>query len=281
MLAPRRGLTAIGLAIEGLMAFFLEATFVGLFFFGWDKLSRVQHLAVTCLLALGTNLSALWILIANGWMQYPAGAIFNPDTMRMELTSFWELFFNPVAQAKFVHTVSAGYVTGSVFVMAISAYYVLRGRNLEFARRSMTVAASFGLLSAVCVVVLGDESGYMAGENQQMKVAAIEAMWQTQSPPASFTLFGIPDKDARATHYKVEIPAVLGLIATRSFTTEVPGIDKLVAANAEHIKAGLLTYAALQKARANPGDQNARGEVAQTWHELGYALLLKRYRADI
>src|SRR5438046_651828 len=128
------------LAIEGLMAFFLEATFIGLFFFGWEKLSKVQHLAVTCLLALGTNLSALWILIANGWMQYPVGATFNPDTMRMELTSFWDLFFNPVAQAKFVHTVSAGYVTGSVFVMAVSAYYVLRGRNGEFARRSMTVA---------------------------------------------------------------------------------------------------------------------------------------------
>src|SRR4051794_27982627 len=139
------------LAIEGLMAFFLEATFIGLFFFGWDKLSKVQHLVVTCLLALGTNLSALWILIANDWMQYPVGATFNPDTMRMELTSFWDLFFNPVAQAKFVHTVSAGYVTGSVFVMAVSAYYVLRGRNLEFARRSMTVAASFGLLSSLCV----------------------------------------------------------------------------------------------------------------------------------
>ena len=153
------------LAIEGLMAFFLEATFVGLFFFGWERLTKVQHLAVTCLLALGTNLSALWILIANGWMQNPVGATFNPDTMRMELTSFWELFFNPVAQAKFVHTVSAGYVTGAVFVMAVSAYYILRGRNVEFARRSMTVAASFGLLSALCVVVLGDESGYTASEN--------------------------------------------------------------------------------------------------------------------
>jgi cytochrome d ubiquinol oxidase subunit I len=109
------------LAIEGAMAFFLEATFVGLFFFGWDRLSKVGHLVVTWLVALATNLSALWILIANGWMQYPVGARFNPATMRMELTSFADLVFNPVAQAKFVHTVSAGYVTGSVFVMAISA----------------------------------------------------------------------------------------------------------------------------------------------------------------
>ena len=269
------------LAIEGLMAFFLEATFVGLFFFGWERLTKVQHLTVTFLLALGTNLSALWILIANGWMQNPVGAVFNPDTMRMELTSFWDLFFNPVAQAKFVHTVSAGYVTGAVFVMAISAYYVLRGRNIEFARRSMTVASSFGLLSALCVVVLGDESGYTAGENQQMKVAAIEAMWQTQPPPASFTLFGIPDKESRTTRYKIEVPAVLGLIATRSLTKEVPGIDKLVDANRAHIKAGLVAYAALQKARANPSDQESRAALATSWHELGYALLLKKYRADI
>ena len=115
------------LAIEGMMAFFLEATFVGLFFFGWDRLSKVGHLVVTWLVALGTNLSALWILIANGWMQYPVGAKFNPATMRMELTSFAEIVFNPVAQAKFVHTVSAGYVTGSVFVMAISAWFLLQG----------------------------------------------------------------------------------------------------------------------------------------------------------
>src|ERR1700682_3580259 len=110
------------LAIEGLMAFFLEATFVGLFFFGWEKMSPRAHLAVTWLVAIGSNLSALWILIANGWMQNPVGAAFNPDTMRMEVTSFWDLIFNSVGQAKFVHTVGAGYVTGSMFVVAISSY---------------------------------------------------------------------------------------------------------------------------------------------------------------
>src|ERR1700731_2702028 len=113
------------LALEGLMAFFLEATFVGLFFFAWDKLSKIQHLAATWALALGTNFSALWILIANGWMQHPVGARFNVDTMRMETSDFMAVLFTPVAQAKFVHTISAGYVTGSVFVLAISAYYVL------------------------------------------------------------------------------------------------------------------------------------------------------------
>src|ERR1700733_14233954 len=113
------------LALEGLMAFFLEATFVGLFFFAWDRLSKIQHLIATWALAIGTNFSALWILIANGWMQYPVGAHFNVDTMRMEVTDFSAVLFNPVAQAKFVHTVSAGYVTGSVFVMAVSAYFLL------------------------------------------------------------------------------------------------------------------------------------------------------------
>ncbi len=144
-------------------------------------------------MALGTNLSALWILIANGWMQYPVGARFNIATMRMEVTDFCAVLFNPVAQAKFVHTVSAGYVTGSMFVLSVSAFYLLRGRYRGLAIRSMTVAASFGLASALSVVVLGDESGYTAGLNQKMKIAAIEAMWQTEPAPASFTVVGIPD----------------------------------------------------------------------------------------
>jgi len=203
------------LAIEGLMAFFLEATFVGLFFFGWDRMSRVGHLVVTCLLALGTNLSALWILIANGWMQHPVGAAFNPQSMRMELTSFYDVFFNPVAQDKFVHTVSAGYVTGAMFVLSVSAWFLLKGRNREFAKRSMTVAASFGLASALSVVVLGDESGYTASQNQKMKIAAIEAMWETQTPPASFTVFGFPDLREQKTHAAIRVPWVMGLIATR------------------------------------------------------------------
>jgi cytochrome bd ubiquinol oxidase subunit I len=147
------------LAIEGLMAFFLEATFIGLFFFGWDRLSNVGHLIVTWLVAAGSNFSALWILIANGWMQNPVGARFNFETMRMEMTSFQDVLFNPVAQVKFVHTVSAGYVTGAVFVLAVSAIFLLFGRHIEFAKRSMTVAASFGLASALSVVALDCESG--------------------------------------------------------------------------------------------------------------------------
>ncbi len=203
------------LAIEGLMAFFLEATFVGLMFFGWDKLSKPAHLMVTALVALGTNLSALWILIANGWMQHPAGAEFNPATMRMEVTDFGAVLFNPVAQAKFVHTVSAGYVLASVFVLGISAIYLLRGKWVSVAKRSMAVAAAFGLASALSVVVLGDESGYTLTDNQKMKLAALEAMWHTEPAPAGITVFGIPNLKTQHTDFEVKIPFVLGLIATR------------------------------------------------------------------
>ena len=185
------------LAIEGLMAFFLESTFVGLFFFGWDRMSKLGHLTVTWLVAIGSSMSALWILIANGWMQNPVGAQFNPDTMRMELSSFWDLLFNPTAQSKFVHTVSAGYVTGAIFMLAISAYYLLNSRHDAFAKRSIIVASAFGLASALSVVVLGDESGYTVTENQKMKLAAIEAMWKTAPAPAPFTLFAVPDPAAQ------------------------------------------------------------------------------------
>ncbi|THD62324.1 MAG: cytochrome bd-I ubiquinol oxidase subunit CydA [Bradyrhizobium sp.] len=269
------------LAIEGLMAFFLEATFVGLFFFGWDKLTGVQHLCVTWLVALGSNLSALWILIANGWMQYPVGAKFNPDTMRMEVTDFMQVLFNPVAQAKFVHTVSAGYVTGAMFMLSVSAFYLIRGRYTEFAKRSMTVAASFGLASALSVVVLGDESGYTAGENQKMKIAAIEAMWDTQAAPASFTLFGVPDLANRRTDYEVKVPWMLGLIATRSIDKTVPGIKDLVAHAQERIRSGLIAYDALEKLRAAPANAAERARLDATGADLGYALLLKKIRPDI
>ena len=184
------------LAIEGLMAFFLEATFVGLFFFGWDRLSARAHLVVTWLMALGTNFSALWILVANGWMQNPVGSAFNPDTMRMEVTDFEAVLLNPVAQAKFVHTVSAGYLCGAVFVLGVSAWYLLRGRHIELAKRSFVIASAFGLAAALSVIVLGDESGYDLTSNQKMKLATIEAMWETEPAPASFTVFGIPSQNS-------------------------------------------------------------------------------------
>lgn len=267
------------LAIEGLMAFFLEATFVGLFFFGWDRLSKVGHLVVTWLVALGANFSALWILIANGWMQYPVGAVFNPDTMRMEITDFMAVMFNPVAQAKFVHTVSAGYVTGAVFVFGISALFILKGKHIELAKRSMVVAASFGLASALSVVVLGDESGYVATEHQKMKIAAMEAMYETEPAPAGLSLIAFPLGDGEM--FSLKIPWVLGIITTRSFDTELPGIDELVETFEGRIRNGLNAYNALAALEENRDDAQARQTISETWRDLGYALLLKRYRTDI
>ncbi len=267
------------LAIEGLMAFFLESTFVGLFFFGWDRMSKVGHLAVTWLVALGSNLSALWILIANAWMQHPVGAKFNPDTMRMELTSFSELIFNPVAQSKFVHTVSAGYVCGSMFVLGFSSFYLLRGRHIGFAKRSFIIASAFGLLSIFSALVLGDESGYLDGENQKMKLAAMEAMWHTEPAPASISVIAWPNIAARRNDWQIQVPWLLGLIATRSFDTPVLGIDDLVDRARVRIKDGIVAYAALARFRAERSDA-ARQALSEHSDDLGYALLLKRYIDD-
>ncbi len=267
------------LAIEGLMAFFLEATFVGLWFFGWDKLSARAHMVVAWLVAIGSNFSALWILIANGWMQNPVGAVFNPDTMRMEVESFFDVLFNPVAQAKFVHTVSAGYVTAAIFVLGVSCWFILKGRHTELARRSIAIGCSFGLASVLSVIVLGDESGYESTHNQRMKLAAIEAMWETEPAPASFTLIGLPDQEARETKYAIHVPYVMGLIGTRSLTTEIPGIKNLVAEAEDKIRSGIIAYDALDVIRAERG--NTPPEVRERFEanggNLGYAMLLLRY----
>jgi len=269
------------LAIEGLMAFFLESTFIGLFFFGWDRLSRTQHLLVTALMALGTNLSALWILIANGWMQNPVGATFNWQTMRMEMTDFWAVVFNPIAQAKFVHTVSAGYVTGAMFVLSISSWYLLRGRDVEFARRSFRVAAAFGLASVCSVIVLGDESGYTVGEAQQTKMAALEAMWETKPAPASFNLVAGINEAEQKNDWAVEIPWVMGLIGTRSISKEIPGIREIKVRNRARVVNGITAVTALEALRANPQDEAARKTLAAHQDDLGFGLLLKKYTTDV
>ena len=269
------------LAIEGLMAFFMESTFVGLFFFGWDKLTRGQHLTVTWLVALGSNLSALWILVANGWMQNPVGAEFNYETMRMEVTSFGALIFNPAAQVKFVHTVAAGYTTASSFVLAISAYYMLKGRDSAFSQRSYTIAAGFGLAAVLSVIVLGDESGYTDGEVQKAKLAAIEAEWNTEEPPAAFTVIGFPDQEAMVTHNAIKIPWVLGLIGTRSIDTPIIGLTEILENNRVRIHSGIKAYGLLQQLREGSRDKALIEQFESIKKDLGYGLLLKRYTENV
>ncbi len=271
----------VPLAIEGLTSFFLESTLVGLFFFGWNRLSKVQHTVVTWFMALGANLSALWILVANAWMQNPVGAHFNYQTMRMELSSFWDVLFNPVAQVKFVHTVAAGYATGAVFVLAISSYFILRGRDQAFARRSFAVASGFGLAAALSVVVLGDETGYIIGQVQKMKMAAMEAEWKTEPPPAGFTIIGIPDREARETHHQIKVPGILGIIATRSTNEKIPGIEELEASSEARIRKGIVAYGLLDKIRNGSANATQKAAFEANVPNLGYALLLRRYTPNV
>jgi cytochrome d ubiquinol oxidase subunit I len=209
------------------------------------------------------------------------GSEFNYETLRMEMTSFADVFFNPVAQVKFVHTVAAGYVTGSMFVLGISSWYLLNNRDIGFARRSFSIASAFGLASILSVIVLGDESGYTSGETQKIKLAAIEAEWDTHPAPASFTLFGFPNQETQTTDYAIKIPYALGLVATRSLDEPVMGLKDLHAASVKRIKGGMLAYAELQKLR--DGDRSEATKQAFDTHkdDLGYGLLLKKYTANV
>ena len=271
------------LAIEGLMAFFLESTMIGLFFFGWNRLSKGKHLVVTILLALASNLSALLILIANGWMQHPIGSEFNPVTMRMELTSFSDIVFNPMAQEKFVHTVSAGYVTGALFVLGISSWYLLKGKFIEFARRSFVIAAAFGIAAVFSVVILGDSSGLSVAETQKSKLAALEGLWETEEAPAAFTLFAIPDEKEQKNNFEIKIPYVLGILITHSVDKKIPGIKEIRADNKKRIENGVIAALALDtlknKEKLNQHDE-AKALLKMHQNDLGYGLLVQKYVQD-
>ncbi|WP_045416077.1 cytochrome ubiquinol oxidase subunit I [Vibrio owensii] len=269
------------LAIEALIAFFLESTLVGMFFFGWDRLSKRQHLSVTWLTALGSNFSGLWILMANGWMQNPVGAEFNYQTMRMEMINFADVVFNPVTQVKFVHTVAAGYTTGALFVMGISAYYLLKGRDISFARRSFAVASAFGMAAIVSTLMLGDESGYELGDVQQVKLAAIESEWHTEEAPASFTLFGLPNQETMETDYAIKIPYLMGIIATRSLDEPVMGLRDLMAQNEDRIRDGIQAYGMLEELRAGNDSPENIAQFDEMKKDLGYGLLLKKYTENV
>jgi len=270
------------LAIEGLMAFFMESTFVGLMLFGWDRLSKSGHLAVTYLVALGSNLSALWILVANGFMQDPAGAAFNPITQRMELVSFFDLLFSHDAQSKFVHTSIAGYVTAAMFVVTISAWYMSRGRHMEIARRSLRMGALFGVFSVIGVITLGDALGFVAGKAQPTKLAAMEGMWETEPAPAPLKLMAFPsDKEQRNVGPTVEIPGVAGVLITHSLDKQLPGIKELIQRAAQRIRNGIPGMLALEYYRQHPQDQGALAVVNAHQADLGYAMLLQRYAPDL
>ena len=204
------------LAIEGILAFFMEATFFAVMFFGWNKVSKRTHLAATWLTGIGASVSALWILVANAWMQHPVGMTFNPDTVRHEMTDFWALVLNPVATSKFFHSVFSGWMTGAIFVIGVSSWYLLRKRHTRFALASIRIAALTGIAGTLAVMLSGDSSGVHAAKYQPMKLAAIE---------------GLADGDTRAPFSVVpgvEIPGMLSILATHNIDGYVPGINNML-----------------------------------------------------
>ncbi len=226
------------LAIEGLMAFFLEATFIAVMFFGWNKVSKRFHLAATWLTAIGANLSALWILVANAWMQSPVGCRFNVETVRNEMTSFGEVLFSPVAINKFFHTVTSSFLLAALFVVGVSAWYLLRGRDRETARRSIGMAAPFGLLFALLAAMTGDRSGAEVARVQPMKLAAMEALYDGEAG-TPLTVFALLRPEAERTsnetsgRLRIEIPKLLSLMSYRDAEAYVAGINDLIRGNPE------------------------------------------------
>jgi len=221
------------LAIEGIMAFFLESTFIAVMFFGWNKVSKKFHLASSWLTAIGANLSALWILVANAWMQYPTGMKFNPDTARNEMQNFRDVLFSPLAITKFLHTVTSGFILASFFVLGISAWYLLKKREEILAKRSMMIAAVFGLAAALITAFTGDGSAYQVSQKQPMKLAAMEGLYKGNNG-AGLVAFGIltpskkPGDGKDPFLFRVEFPKLLSFLAYRNPESFVPGIEDIL-----------------------------------------------------
>jgi cytochrome d ubiquinol oxidase subunit I len=228
------------LAIEGIFAFFIEATFFAVMFFGWNRVSKGFHLFSTWMVAVGSNLSAVWILVANAWMQYPIGQAFNPDTARFEMQDFFAVAFSPYAVNKFTHATSSSMLVAALFIISISSWYLLRGRHVLMAKRSIVVAATLGLLASIFTVFNGDESAYEIAQVQPMKLAAFEGLYEGQKNAGLVALGMInPDKKVYDTQepfigFNLHIPGALSLMANRSFGSFVPGMKDLVYGNAEH-----------------------------------------------
>jgi cytochrome d ubiquinol oxidase subunit I len=285
------------LAIEGIMAFFLESTFFAIMFFGWNKVSKKTHLLSTWLVAIGSNLSALWILIANGWMQHPVGMTFNPDTARNEMTDFWAVVFNPNAVSKFLHTISSGYVLASLFVVGISAWYLLKKRDILFAKRSILVASSFGFITSFMLLISGDESAHQVAQTQPMKLAAMEGLYDGEHR-AGIVLIGLLNEDKKigdseekeeTFHFDIQIPYALSFLGYHSLDAFVPGINDLVYGNkkidlisvSEKMEIGKKALDAL-KAYKKAKDQGLIGErekqlqiFRENSHYMGYGYLEK------
>ncbi len=259
------------LAIEGILAFFLESTFIAILFFGWGRVSKKFHMISAWLVAIGSNLSALWILVANGWMQNPVGMTFNPDTARNEMTNFWEILLSPTAVNKFLHTITSAYVLAAIFVVGISAWFILKQRRVMFAKKSMVIGAVFGILSTLFMLMTGDESARQVFRDQPMKFAAMEGLYDGEQN-APLVVIGFmqkaptPQNPKKADFaFKIEIPNLLSYMAALDPNAFVPGINDMVEGNEdygiisyrERIRKGKIAISALKnyKAAKDSGDK--------------------------
>ncbi len=271
------------LAIEGIFAFFLEATFFAVMFFGWERTSKGFHLFSTWMVAIGSNLSALWILVANGWMQYPVGMAFNPDSARFEMQNIMEIILSPVAVAKFTHTTSSSFVVGSLFVIMISSYYLLKGRHIDMAKKSIIVASVFGLAGSLFAAFSGDESAYANGNFQPMKMAAYEGLFEG-SKGADIVAFGVLNSGKKLGDgqepfaFEVSIPKGLSLMAKRELNAFVPGIKDLVYGNEAE---GIMPVAEkMELGKAAIADLAAYKEAGKVGDEVAKAAALERFKAN-
>jgi len=222
------------LAIEGILAFFLESTFIAVMFFGWNKVSKGFHLASTWLVVFGATFSALWILVANAWMQFPDGMHFNPDTMRNEMADFWAVLLSPVAINKFTHTVFSGWIVGAAFCVGVSAWFLYMKREKKMAVNSIKIAAIFGFLGTFLTVLTGDGSAYQVAQKQPMKLAAMEGLYEGKTQ-AGLIAFGVLDPSKKSWDdnsdpfiFKFEIPGMLSFLSNRDTKSFVPGINDLM-----------------------------------------------------
>ena len=222
------------LAIEGIIAFFMEATFIAIMFFGWEKVSKGMHLSSTWLTFLGASISAIWILVANAWMQHPVGMEFNPDTVRNEMVDFWAVALSPFAVDKFFHTMLSGLMLGGAFVIGISGWFLLKERHQRFALSSMKIGAITGLVSALLLAVTGDTSSKNVAKYQPMKLAAMEGLYNGYEgvPLIGFGVLkpnveNVTNNDD-AFYFKIELPKMLSWLATGDMNAFIPGINDIV-----------------------------------------------------
>ncbi|MDE7374747.1 MAG: cytochrome ubiquinol oxidase subunit I, partial [Odoribacter sp.] len=288
------------LAIEGLFAFFMEATFFAVMFFGWNKVSRGFHLTSTWMVFLGSNISALWILVANAWMQNPVGMEFNPLTARNEMTDFWSVLFSPTAMNKFFHTVTSAYTLSACFVIGVSAWFILKKRHLEFARQSILLASIFGFFSILATMCTGDTIAQDITRTQPMKLAAMEGLNQG-GEGAAFTLIGFPAEDSRhpsdrmrTVKYDISIPKMLSFLGYHNTDAFVPGIENILdgytsfegktylsveqrMANGRTAIEALKTYKTAVEEQNEPVAQEALKTLKENYADFGYGYLDSKY----